>query len=458
MGDSEERVLTAVADALGRPLAPARFVGPRDVLPSPFDVTTLAAGSIAAASSAVAALYGVRTGATTPDVIVNRRAAAAAFGAESLFTPSGWTLPPVWDPLAGNYRTRDGWIRLHTNYRHHRQAVSRVLAGATTREAVAAAVASAPAEDLETAVVAAGGCAAALRTAGEWAVTPAGTAAAGEPLIRYQARAATEPGLGPSATSAAPLAGIRVLDLTRVIAGPVCTRFLAAYGADVLRIDPPGFEEVPALLAQMTAGKRCAALDLTRAGDRAVFEQLARGADVLVSGLRADALAGLGYGADEIWALNPSLVVASLNAYGWTGPWRDRRGFDSLVQLSCGLAAPPSGRADDPPVPLPAQALDHATGYFCAAAVIAALTDRIRTGATADIRCSLIATAGLLQRLPRRSGTTTPPEWTAADTAPVETAWGAARGAPIPAAVAGLSPRLDLPAGPLGRDAAGWSA
>ena len=132
---------------------------------------------------------------------------------------------------------------------------------------------------------------------------------------------------------------MRVLDLTRVIAGPIGTRFLAAYGADVLRIDPPGFAEVPALLPETTAGKRTAALDLTAAAGRAAFESLVATADVLVSGLRADALARLGYDDAALAALNPALIVASLDAYGWNGPWRDRRGFDSLVQMSSGIAA-----------------------------------------------------------------------------------------------------------------------
>ena len=150
--------------------------------------------------------------------------------------------------------------------------------------------------------------------------------------------------------------------MTRVIAGPVCTKFLAAYGAQVLRLDPPGFAEVPALLPETTAGKRTAALDLRVEADRGIFENLVADADVLVTGLRADALAGLGYGDGTLTAINPALIVASLNAYGWDGPWRHRRGFDSLVQMSCGIAAAGSLAAGrDEPLPLPVQALDHAT-------------------------------------------------------------------------------------------------
>src|SRR5262249_29212347 len=137
----------------------------------------------------------------------------------------------------------------------------------------------------------------------------------------------------------APLGGIRVLDLTRVIAGPVCTRFLAAWGADVLRIDPPGFEEVGALLAETTAGKRRAELDLRDVAGRAALERLVAGAHVLVSSSRGDAFERLGLPPAALRMVNPALLLASIDAYGYTGPWRHRRGFDSLVQMSCGIAA-----------------------------------------------------------------------------------------------------------------------
>jgi hypothetical protein len=140
-------------------------------------------------------------------------------------------------------------------------------------------------------------------------------------------------------------------------------RFLAAYGADVLRLDPPGFAEVPAPVPETTAGKRTAFADLTTAPGRETFERLAATADVLVTGLRADALARLGYDDAALAALNPALIAASLNAYGWDGPWRDRRGFDSLVQMSSGIAAAGARAAGrDKPFPLPVQGPSPAGG------------------------------------------------------------------------------------------------
>jgi crotonobetainyl-CoA:carnitine CoA-transferase CaiB-like acyl-CoA transferase len=255
---------------------------------------------------------------------------------------------------------------------------------------------------------------------------------------------------------------VRVLDLTRVIAGPVCTKFLAAYGADVLRLDPPGFAEVPALLPETTVGKRTAAADLASAAGRADFERLVAGADVLVSGLRADALSGLGYDEAALAALNPALVVASLNAYGWDGPWRNRRGFDSLVQMSSGIAAAGAAAAGAAkPVPLPVQALDHATGYLLVAMVGQALTARLAHGTVRSIRASLSGTANLLWSLPRGAELGPAPAMLRREDIPLtdtQTAWGPARRVALPGEIAGVTPAWRVQAGPLGRDQPDWQA
>src|SRR6202035_1804227 len=196
-----------------------------------------------------------------------------------------------------------------------------------------------------------------------WLASAPGAASAAAPGLAVTERPlATGSGTARAERPAGrPYAGVRVLDLTRVIAGPIATRFLAAYGADVLRVDPPGFAEVPAILPETTAGKRTAAVSLAMPDGRATFERLVAGADVLVTGLRADALGRLGYDDATLTELNPALVIASHNAYGWDGPWRDRRGVGSLGQMSCGITAAGGG---DGPVPLPVQALDHTTGYL----------------------------------------------------------------------------------------------
>ncbi|MDD9371909.1 MAG: CoA transferase, partial [Acidimicrobiales bacterium] len=256
--------------------------------------------------------------------------------------------------------------------------------------------------------------------------------------------------------SGRPLAGVKVLDLTRVIAGPVCTRFLAAHGATVLRIDPPGFDEVGALLPETTAGKRAAWLDLSTTAGRNRFLSLVGEADVLVHGLRPGALERHGLGPDEVREANPAMVTARLDAYGWRGPWAARRGFDSLVQMSCGIAA--AGMAAtgaDRPTPLPAQALDHGAGHLLAAAVARALA----SGRAADVTASLVGVANLLIGLPDPAGIGAgEPRWSDEDREQRATEWGPAMVAPMPGELAGWPMSLDAPAGPLGRHAPTFGA
>ena len=422
------------------------FSRPSGGLPSRFHVSELASATIGVATLAAAELGAARRKESLRKVSVDRRLAAAAFRCERLQQPVGWTLPAGWDPIAGDYETADGWIRLHTNYPYHREAVTRVLGVPSDKQRVAAAVKSWNANELESAVVDAGGCAAALRTMDAWRAHPQGTALADEPLCNWDARRTPHP--LPDDVSA-PLSAVRVLDMTRVIAGPVGTRYLAAFGADVLRIDPPKFEEVAALLPETTRGKRCAALDLREPGDRSIWERLITQAHVLVHGYRPGAMEALGFPAARLCELNPALVIVRYDAYGWSGPWSDRRGFDSLVQMSTGIAHPSH---DGRPTPLPAQALDHGTGYLIAAAVCRALTD-----GRASALISLARTARLLAEL----GTDGDPDAAElGDTGELlelgDTAWGPARHVRCPGRIEGYEVRWREPAGPLGRHAARW--
>ncbi|MFT3801428.1 MAG: CoA transferase [Burkholderiaceae bacterium] len=380
----------------GRGDPPVSVVG-RDTLPSCFAATDLAVASIAAAGTAVAELLELspafRSGPSRRGVTVDQRLACGWFLRS--IRPVGWTMAESWDAIAGDYRTRDGWIRLHTNAPHHRAAALAVLGCDAERSAVARAVERVDADELERAIVQARGCAAAMRSLQAWHAHPQGVALRAEPLIATDRRdASATPSWRPDPRR--PLAGIRVLDLTRVLAGPVATRVLAGLGAEVLRIDPPDWNE-PSLVPDVTLGKRCARLDLRRPADRQVFEALLARADVVVHGYRPGALDGLGYGPAQRRAINPDTVDVSLCAYGWSGPWAGRRGFDSLVQMSAGIAeAGMRWREADRPVPLPAQALDHATGYLMAAAAIRGIGERVRDGRVLQARLSLARTAMML--------------------------------------------------------------
>jgi hypothetical protein len=424
------------------------FCGPWGGLPSRFHVSDLATATIGVATLAAAELWAARRQEPLRAVTIDRRLAAAAFRCERWLQPIGWTLPPSWDAIAGDYQTADGWIRLHTNYTYHRDAVTRVLDVPADRERVAAAVKSTNATELETAVVDAGGAAAALRTSEAWRTHPQGAALAGEPLCDRSAECIAHP---LPADVSAPLRGVRVLDLTRVIAGPVGSRYLAAFGADVLRVDPPGFEEVAALLPETTRGKRCTALDLRGPRDRSAWETLIAQADVLVHGYRPGAMEALGYSAERLRELNPRLVIVRYDAYGWSGPWAGRRGFDSLVQMSTGIAHPGNGGH---PKPLPAQALDHGTGYLIAAAACRGLTD----GRT-SVRLSLARTARLLVELGTDGDPAAPALGEVATLLDsYDTLWGPVRSVPCPGRIEGHEAQWAEPAGPLGRHSPQWIA
>ena len=446
-------LLTSIQAALDLPPTPLS-VTEAGALPSTFAVTELASASIGAAGQAIAQLILQQTG-RLPSVSVDRR--LASFWFSSSIRPQGWQIPPLWDPVAGDYACADGWIRLHTNAPHHRAAAERVLGQVADRAAMASKVAPWNAGELEQAIVDAGGCAAQMRSWQAWQQHRQGLAVNAEDLVQRQTfeTRADSPWLG---SVARPLAGIKVLDLTRVLAGPVASRFLAGLGAQVLRIDSPTWNE-PGVVPEMTLGKRCARLDLKTTEGRQVFETLLKGADILFHGYRADALEHLGYTASELQTLAPGLIDVSLNAYGWSGPWRNRRGFDSLVQMSSGIAeAGMAWKQVDKPVPLPVQALDHATGYLMAASAISALGERLTSGRGGSARLSLARTAKLL-------GDAGPvPEQPAlraeepGDQGRVQeyTPWGPAHRLLPPLTISGTPLQWDLPAVELGSHRPQW--
>lgn len=427
-------------------LAALEFTGSPGGLPSRFRVGALASATIGIATLAIAEFWALRRGETLRRVTVERPLASAAFRCEQLLAPSGWTLPTIRDPITGDYEAADGWIRLHANYSYHRDAVIRVLGVAAGKQQVAAAAKSRNAEELESAVVDAGGCAAALHSIAAWQLHAQGMALANEPLCMWDGRRSRQPA---RSEPDSPLDGIRVLDLTRVIAGPIGARYLAAFGADVLRLDPPGFHEVAALLPVTTRGKRCAALDLTDSAQRNTWEKLLAQADILIHGYRPGAMETLGYSTSRLREINPALAIVRYDAYGWSGPWAKRRGFDSLVQMSSGIAHPGNGGR---PTPLPAQALDHGTGYLIAAAACRALTDGY-----ACARLSLARTARLLVELGTDGDADATECGDVSDFLELtDSEWGPLREVRCPGSIEGYDVHWRQMAGPLARHEPSW--
>ncbi|MFF4385465.1 CoA transferase [Streptomyces sp. NPDC001552] len=370
------------------------YRGVGDLVEGPLPVAELARATVGACGLAAAELAAVRAGGGAADaapLVVDEGAVATAFVSERHLRVEG-RAPVTFAPLSGFWRTADGWVRTHANYPHHEAALVRALRlPSATPQALRAATLGRTAVEVQELVYGAGGLAVAVaREYGD-----------PHPLMEpVRASGARGRALG-AAPAGRPATGVRVLDLTRVIAGPVATRTLGLLGADVLRIDPPGLPEADDAYADTGFGKRSALLDLAGAGDRAVFEGLLAEADVVVTGYRPGALERYGFGAGELLERWPGLVVAELCAWGWRarGPWAGRRGFDSLVQAGYGIAAVCAGPGGAPGV-LPAQALDHGTGYLMAAGVLRALAE----GGGRGLRFSLAGTGSWLVRGLSRAG------------------------------------------------------
>ncbi|MEM9655407.1 MAG: CoA transferase [Actinomycetota bacterium] len=398
--------LLTLADLPAEAVDRVRFTGPDIVLPSSFPVTTAARSVIAATSVAVAEVAARCAGRTGPggQIMVDSIEACAAVQSERhlrLDRPV-----ELWDELAGHYRSRDGHIQFHTNFPHHRKALLEATGcpADADREQVAAEVATVDRSVMEERVSAAGGIAAALRTPAEWDAHPHRAHVAGRPPLRIDRQDRTAGNASPVPLGAAPierpLAGIRVLDCTRVIAGPVCTRTLAAYGADVLRIGAPDVPVVDSILPDTTLGKRFADADITTNVGRDTLRRLAADADVMVVGYRPGALDGRGLGPDELFEANPNLVLATLSAFGADGPWGGKRGFDSITQTATGIvAAEMRAYGTDTPRPLPCQLLDHATGFLLALGVLRALSTRNNEGGGWLVEASLLTTRNWLESL-----------------------------------------------------------
>jgi crotonobetainyl-CoA:carnitine CoA-transferase CaiB-like acyl-CoA transferase len=405
-----KNVLAALWRAGAHPdaaLGAIELTGPEPALPSSFAIGTVAQATIAAAALAAGELWRLRGG-RRQDVRIDMRGAAIEFRSERYLRVDGRPPSEYHDPIAGLYRCGDGrWVRLHTNLPHHRDGVLAILGANHDRAAVERALDGWQGEAFEAAAADAGLVVTACRSFADWDKHPQGRAIASLPLFTIDqiGDAPREP------LSAAdrPLAGIKVLDLTRIIAGPVCGRTLAAHGADVLLVTAAHLPAMEPLVIDTGRGKLSAHIDLREGSGRERLAALVRDADVFVQGYRPGAIAAFGFGPDDVARIRPGIVYVSLCAYGHAGPWGGRRGFDSLVQTASGFnSAEAEAFGAGAPRPLPAQALDHATGYLMAFAAISALARRAARGGSWHVRASLAQTGYWIRRLGRIDGMTCP--------------------------------------------------
>jgi crotonobetainyl-CoA:carnitine CoA-transferase CaiB-like acyl-CoA transferase len=374
--------------------------GDEPQLPSSFRVAAAAQVSIAAAGLAAANIWQLRSG-QAQDVEVDMRHAVVECRSERYLRVDGKPPPPAWDAIAGIYKTRDHrFVRLHTNFPHHRDAVCKVLNCAPERDQVQAALMQWDGEAFEAAAYS-GGCVVALmRSHEQWSALPQAEAIAKLPLIEIEKIGEADPRPWPAGDR--PLEGLRVLDLSRVIAGPVAGRTLAAHGADVMLVSGPDLPAIPWLTIDTGRGKLSSFVDLKSGQGREVLRGLLAQADIFSQGYRPRSLAALGFSAFDAASISPGIVCASLSAYGRAGPWAERRGFDSLVQCATGFNHAEGFAAGvDGPKELPAQMLDHATGYLMAFGAMMARARQSRQGGSWHVQVSLARTGRWLWDLGR---------------------------------------------------------
>lgn len=461
--------LWMLADCDPEALGMLHIEGDDPALPSVFRVGALAAASIGAAGLAAAQLHRLRSG-QAQRVAIDVRRALAAFRSERYLSVDGGAPIELRHPVTGYFATRDDrWIQLHANFPHHLDGILRVLGCTGEREAVAAAIRGWDGAALDEALAQAGLCAALVRSPREWGALEQAKAIASLPLFEIE-RIGDAPAEPLAAHSTRPLDGVRVLDLTRIIAGPVAGRTLASHGADVLLVNGPHLPNIGPLVIDNGRGKRSTTLDLRDAAACGTLRTLTRDADVFLQSYRPGALASRGFSPEALAQLRPGIVCVSVSAYGHRGPWRERRGFDSLVQSASGIVWAESVEASrgsgvepfEAPRPLPCQALDYATGYLAAFGAMVALARRAKEGGSWHVRLSLAQTGRWLQTMGMVEDGQRVPDARAEDVADyletMASPFGLIR-------VVAPAERLDLtpayyarPSVPIGTDAPAWAA
>ncbi len=392
-----DQTLSTIISAVGWDPARAaepEITGPADpILPTSFRIGAASAASLAAVGLAVSDLWESRTG-RGQDVSIDTRRATASLRSGRYLAIDGTRAAAERTPVMGVYPAKNGrWSYLHCNFPNHRDAALGVLGVEEDREAVRRAVAQWDALELEEAIIAANGAGGMVRSMDEWAQHPQSAAIASLPLLEIDKIADSPP--EPLPEGSRPLSGVRVLDLTRVLAGPTCARTLAEHGADVMKIAGPHLPFSPTQELDTGHGKLSAHIDLRQQSDLETLQGLVRQADVFSQGYRPGTLAGRGLSPEQLAELRPGIVYVSLSAFGRKGPWSQRRGFDTVVQTVSGITDR-QGRlfpgAEPGPQFYPVSAIDYLTGYLMAFGALVALNRRVREGGSWLVRVSLAQT------------------------------------------------------------------
>lgn len=445
----------------------------KPTLPSSYKIGPLAQSSIALAALAAAQIHALRNGASTlPKVDVPLQHATIEFKSERLYVLDGKPTPSPWGPIGGLHKTSDGYVRVHDSFPNHANGILE-LAGlpiGSTREKLSEKLAEWSAIDLEVAATVEGKLATyALRSYSQWDKLAQSKAISNFPIDVHQISSTSPKGL-PSrlaGDNTKPLQGLRVVEMSRVIAAPLCGKTLAAYGADVIWVTSPNLPDLPTMDRDFGRGKRTVQLDIHDPQDKARLIELIRTADVFIQGFRPGSLAAHGLGPNDLLKINPSLIIANMSAFGPRGPWAGRRGYDSLVQTCSGMNVSEAEHAGKGEVarPMPCQALDHAGGYMLATGVLAAFYKRATQGGAWQVDVSL---AGLMKYLrslgqyPGSSGFDGVRDYEGPEDVPEEffeireTGFGVMKAIKHSARIEGLEVGWDIMPRPLGSDSPEW--
>lgn len=370
------------------------IVSEPEPIASRFKIGLAAATALAASGSAANNLWRLRGG-ESQSVTVDLKGAAMSllgFMCQRLDDNSEPQRDPH-RPLVGFYQTADArWVHLHGAFPNLAAGTLKVLKCDEDRESIGRAVATWQAQDLEDALAAEKMCGAMARTRKEWLSHPQGLALDNEPAVIIEKISDSE--AKPLKPGARPLEAIKVLDLTRVLAGPTCGRTLAAHGANVLKVNSPKLPSVPPFVMDTGHGKRSTFLDLDQPEDLSTLRELISTADVFSQGYRKGAMDRRGLSPEALAALRPGIVYVSINAYGHTGPWAERPGWEQLAQTASGIAID-EGSPERPQL-IAAAATDYTTGYLAACGAMAALARRATEGGSYHVKVSLAQTANWL--------------------------------------------------------------
>jgi crotonobetainyl-CoA:carnitine CoA-transferase CaiB-like acyl-CoA transferase len=381
-------------------------------LPSSFRIGVLAQSTIAVSALAAAQLHALRNEVEVPQVDVPLQHAVVEFKSERFYTIDNQPRSAPQNSIGGLHKTADGYIRVHDSFPNHSNGMLELvgLPLGSTREQLANEIAKWRSVELEDAATVKGDLAAyALRSYSEWDTLPQSKAVADFPILVRPIIPNSSKGFSSwiSRGAAKCLKGLRVLEMSRVIAAPLCGKTLAAHGADVIWVTSPNLPDLPDIDREFGRGKRTIQLDIHNPSHKAKLLELIKDCDVFIQGFRPGSLAKYGLSTEELVKINPSIVIANMSAFGPIGPWVNQRGFDSLVQTCSGMNVSEAEHAgqSEPARPMPCQALDHASGYLLATGVIAALYRRALQGGAWQVEVSLAGTMKYLRSLGQYPGT-----------------------------------------------------